>query len=93
MKIQRVQILFGDIEEGARIIQVDPRSCVPLTKVRHISPSGLDRLEHSFTTGSGAQNGIIERGIKNVPGTKLSLLNLKVLFAVIRNPISWRNME
>jgi len=77
MQIKQIQPLFGEMEEGASIIRVDPRSCVPLTKIRHVSPSGLDRLEHSFT--GGANNAIVEGGL-SAAGNKAVVVKLEGAF-------------
>lgn len=58
---------FADLHIGAEIIRVDPCQCIPLTRVRKLSPSGVRRLEHSFDGGESEGNifsGISSAGAK-----------------------------
>lgn len=40
---------FRDLLEGAEIMKLDPDVCIPFSKVRSISPSGVSRLKESFS--------------------------------------------
>lgn len=42
--------MFAEIERNGVLQAIDPRACILLTQPRAISASGLDRLEHSFTS-------------------------------------------
>ena len=42
--------------EGSINCSVDPLSCIPLTNIRCISPSGVERLKRSLSNGNGGLN-------------------------------------
>ena len=44
-----VEVLFGDVMEGSMNTRVDPRGCIPLTAVRNIVRSGVERMKLIFT--------------------------------------------
>lgn len=45
---------FADLVAGGTVICVDPVHCIPLTKVRSISESGVRRLMHAFSNAKEA---------------------------------------
>ncbi len=48
---------FTDVMEGSQNLFVDPHSCVPLTKIRSLSKSGVNRLMHLLDNSlNGAAN-------------------------------------
>jgi len=44
-----VKALFADVMEGSSNSTVDPQQCIPLTKVREIIRSGVERIKNLFS--------------------------------------------
>lgn len=49
--------LFADVMEGSINTTVDPRQCIPLTRIRSVVRSGVERLKASFRAGGGPGSG------------------------------------
>ncbi len=56
-EVQDVEILFSDLVIGSKCQLVDPESCIPFSKIRHLTLSGIRRLEVSFLGKSHPKEG------------------------------------
>ena len=57
-QLEVVKEAFRDLFEEAVITQVDPQACVPFSKVRGLSSSGITRLKESFQSDGSDESGI-----------------------------------
>jgi len=46
--LHMVQALFADVIEGSINSRVDPKACIPLTQIRPVVRSGVERLKKLF---------------------------------------------
>lgn len=63
--------LFADLFSGATYEHVDPHACIPFTKIRQMSPSGVQRLICLFDNTGPQPQGVITTGLAHGSATPI----------------------